>query len=267
VALRKAVEEIILPAFTRATGTVVDVLFEPTGLLLGRIEAGARPGIFLGITGSLEASASAEVFDLPSCKPVAKSGIGVAVPPGASSPDISSVDGLISALTTARSVAYSRTGPSGIYFSRLLRELGIAGQVDARSTIVDQGPPAQALIDGRADMAIHQMSELMLVPEARVIGPLPHTVQHYTEFSATLSRSAAEDVLASALLNFLTGPLARQAYRSGGLQPLQSPSAKVGVRWQRGILVPVTQGEAKEAEDSPRFDGENSRPEQLQVNR
>ena len=218
VALRKAVEEQILPAFTRATGTVVDVLFDPTGPLLRRIEAGARPGIFLGITGSLEATASADVFDLPSCKPVTKSGIGVAGPPGARSPDIGSVDGLISALTTARSVSYSRNGPSGIYFSRLLRELAIDGQVDARSTIVEQGPTAQALIDGRADIAIHQMSELMLVPEARVIGPLPHTVQHYTEFSATLSRKAASDGLATALFKFLTGPLATRAYRSGGLQ-------------------------------------------------
>lgn len=218
VALRKAVEEAILPAFMRSTGTVVDVVFEPTGLLLRRIEAGSRPGIFVGITRALEASASSEVFDLPSCRPVAKSGLGVAVPPDARSPDIGSVDGLISALTTARSVAYSRNGPSGIYFSRLLRELGIAEQVDARSTIVDQGPTAYALIDGRADMAIHQMSELMLVPEAAVVGPLPLTVQHFTEFSATLSRKAASDVLASALFNFLTGPLAGRAYRSGGLQ-------------------------------------------------
>jgi molybdate transport system substrate-binding protein len=128
------------------------------------------------------------------------------------------VDGLISALTTARSVAYSRNGPSGIYFSRLLRDLGIAERVDARSTIVDQGPTAHALIDGRADMAVHQMSELMLVPEASVVGPLPQAVQHYTEFSATLSRNAASDGLATALFKFLTGPLATRAYRSGGLQ-------------------------------------------------
>ncbi|MEV8150084.1 substrate-binding domain-containing protein [Arthrobacter sp. NPDC080073] len=182
------------------------------------MEAGARPGIFVGITGSVEASASSEVFDLPSCQPVAKSGIGVAVSPDASRPDIGSVDGLISALMTARSVAYSRNGPSGIYFARLLRELGIAKQVDSRSTIVDKGPTAYALIDGRADVAIHQLSELMLVPEATVIGPLPRTVQHYTEFSATLSHKALNDAVAYSLFGFLTGPLAARAYRGSGLQ-------------------------------------------------
>ena len=86
VALKKALEEHVLPAFMRATGATVDVLFEPTGLLLQRIEAGARPGILVGTTGSLEASAVTDIFDLPSCKPVAKSGIGVAVPPEAPPP-------------------------------------------------------------------------------------------------------------------------------------------------------------------------------------
>ena len=219
VALQKAAEEAILPAFTRATGVFVDVVFEPTNLLVQRIKAGALPAIFVGITGSLQEFAFTDIFDLPSCKPVAKAGIGLAVPPNASSPDIGSVDGLISALTTARSVAYSRNGPSGIYFARLLQELGIAEQVNSRSTIIAQGPTAFALMDGRSDLAIQQMSELMLVPEAKIIGPLPHPVQHYTEFSAAASRKAAQDPATSALFGFLSGPLARSAYTSGGLKP------------------------------------------------
>ena len=220
-ALRKVLEETILPAFTGATGTIVEVVFEPTSMLLRRIEAGARPGIFLGITGTLEASAGPGVFELTSSKPVAKSGIGVAVPANASRPCIASVERLVSVLTTARSVAYSRAGPSGIYFSGLLRELGIAEQVDARSTIVDDGPVACALIDGRSDLAIQQMCELMFVPGATVIGHLPDAVQHFTEFSATLSGKAANDVAASALFDFLTGALAVSAYTSGGLEPFQ----------------------------------------------
>jgi ABC-type molybdate transport system substrate-binding protein len=37
VALKQAVEVHVLPAFMRATGIAVDVVFEPTGLLLRRI--------------------------------------------------------------------------------------------------------------------------------------------------------------------------------------------------------------------------------------
>ncbi|BCW35884.1 molybdate ABC transporter substrate-binding protein [Arthrobacter sp. StoSoilA2] len=219
----------ILPAFTEATKAVVDVRYEPTGLLLKRIEAGARPAIFVGITGSLEASTSKDDFDLTTFLPVAKSGIGVAVPPNASSPDIGSVDQLISALLAARSVAYSRNGPSGVYFSRLLRELGIAEQVDSRSTIVDQGPTAYALLDGRSDLAIHQLSELMLVPEAKIIGPLPHAVQHDTEFSAALSHNALEDSLAASLFDFITDASAARAYHASGLQS-PDPRAVAGVQ-------------------------------------
>ena len=217
-ALRKVVEKTIIPAFTGATGTNVEVVFEPTRMLLKRIEAGSRPEIFLGITGALDASLAQGDFELTSSKPVAKSGIGVAVPPNVNRPCIASVEGFVSVLTTARSVAYSRTGPSGVYFSGLLRQLGIAEQVNARSTIVDEGPAACALMDGRADVAIQQMCELLVVPGVTVIGHLPDAVQHFTEFSAILSHHASTDVQACSLFDFLSGTLAGRAYVSGGLQ-------------------------------------------------
>lgn len=65
-------------------------------------------------------------FDVSSSRETAKVGIGAAVPPGSEHPDISSVEELMETLTNARSVAYSRNGPSGIYFASLIQELGIA---------------------------------------------------------------------------------------------------------------------------------------------
>lgn len=131
-----------------------------------------------GITGSLADLVSAGVLAAP--RPVARTGVGMAVPPGAPAPDISTVDAFISAVTAARSVAYSRSGPSGLYFAGLLERLGIAGQVKAKATIIDARPTALALLDGRADLAIQQLSELVLVPEARIVGPLPDASRHYT---------------------------------------------------------------------------------------
>lgn len=218
IALQKAVQGAVLEAFTRASGTAVNVVFEPTNILLNKIDQGARPDVVVGIAASLDAAAATGAVVPDSLRPVAKSGIGVAVSSGVILPDISSVGALIAALVNARSVAYSRKGPSGIYFADLLQRLGIAELVNSSATLIDQGPTANALLDGRADLAIHQMSELMLVPEAKIVGFLPDSVQHYTSFSAGLVGTSAGNLWGSALANFLCGATANSAYAAAGLQ-------------------------------------------------
>ena len=216
-ALKQAVDDVILPAFARAGGTPPETVFEPTFRLLTRIEAGARPDVMAGIAGSLADLVAANILTGP--RPVARTGVGVAVRPDAPIPDISTVDAFISAVTSARSVAYSRSGPSGIYFAGLLERLGIAEQVKARATVVDAGPTAVALLDGRADIAIHQLSELVLVPEAKIVGPLPAAVQEYTDFSTALGSEASRIPGAAALRDFLHSPEAIAAYAANGLEP------------------------------------------------
>lgn len=214
-ALKQAVQDVILPAFTTSTGLRVEAIYEPTRTLLTRVESGARPDVMAGITIGLAGLVSAGILADP--RPVARTGVGVAVPPQASVPDISTVDAFISAVTGARSVAYSRNGPSGLYFAGLLERLGIADEVKARATVVDAGPTALALLDGRADLAIQQMSELILVPEAQIAGPLPEAVQEYTDFSTALGTGASHPA-AAGLREFLHSPEARAAYAANGLE-------------------------------------------------
>ncbi|QHK20449.1 solute-binding protein [Pseudarthrobacter psychrotolerans] len=216
-ALKQAVQDVILPAFARAGGVPVEAVFEPTFRLLTRIEAGARPDVMAGITGSLADLAAANILTAP--RPAARTGVGLAVAPNAPIPDISTVDAFIAAVTSARSVAYSRSGPSGIYFAGLLERLGIAKQVKARATVIDAGPTAVALLDGRADIAIHQLSELVLVPEAKIVGPLPESVQEYTDFSTAVGSEASGIPGAAALRDFLHSPQALAAYVANGLEP------------------------------------------------
>jgi molybdate transport system substrate-binding protein len=215
-ALKRAVEEVILPAYLKAGGETVEAVFEPTFRLLARIESGDRPDVMAGITGALADLVAADIVSDP--RPVARTGVGMAVAPDAPVPDISSVDAFVRAVTNARSVAYSRSGPSGIYFAGLLERLGIAEQVKARATVIDSGPTAVALLDGRADLAIHQLSELILVPEAKIIGPLPEDVQEYTDFSTALGTSWSRPAGAADLRDFLHGTEARVAYAANGLE-------------------------------------------------
>lgn len=218
VALRGAIEDSILPAFTQDTGTLVDAHFAPTRILIQEITAGERPDVIIGITAALEGLDDG-ILDGGPLTPIAKAGIGVAVAPGAEIPDIASVEKLTGALTAARSVAYSRNGPSGIYFAKLLQDLGIAEQINEHATVVDQGFTATALLDGRSDLALQQMSELLAVPEARIVGLLPADVQHYTAFSAGVALQTKNSAGSGSLLRFLSTMRARAAYSGAGLEP------------------------------------------------
>ncbi|GGZ82267.1 molybdate ABC transporter substrate-binding protein [Streptomyces subrutilus] len=220
LAVKKALDDVILTAFTEQTGTEVDGIYDPTNVLLRRIEEGARPDVMIGVTGAFPALCDAGVIDRASVRDIARVGIGLAVPPGARPPAIDTVDALVTALRSARSVAYSRTGASGVHFAALLDRLGIADEVNARATVVEKGFTALAVTDGRADLAVQQMSELLFVPEARVAGPLPDGAQHFTELSAALGTAAVAHAGARALHAFLTGKEAGDAYRRAGLEAL-----------------------------------------------
>jgi molybdate transport system substrate-binding protein len=218
MALRGAINDSILPAFTRATGILVDAHFAPTSTLIQEITAGARPDVIIGITAALEGLDDG-ILDGGPLTPIAKAGIGVAVAPGAEIPEVSTVESLTGALTAARSVAYSRNSPSGIYFAKLLQDLGIAERINEHATVVDQGFAGAALLDGRADLALQQMSELIFFPEARIAGPLPADVQHYTAFSAGVALQTKNSAGSGSLTMFLGTKLARDAYSGTGLDP------------------------------------------------
>ncbi|MFF3978010.1 substrate-binding domain-containing protein [Streptomyces sp. NPDC001828] len=212
LAVRKALDEVVLPAFTRRTGVAVTAVFDPTVQLVRRIDAGQPFDVLIGVTDSFGPLAERGLVEIGTRTALARTGVGIAVPPGAPRPDISTRAALVATLRAARSVAYSRTGASGLYFAGLLDELGITAEINARATVIEKGFIAEAVVDGRADIAVQQLSELLFVPRADIAGPLPEEVQHYSHFSAILSTGSARSSEARSLLGHLRGPLAAEAY-------------------------------------------------------
>ncbi|WP_410652724.1 molybdate ABC transporter substrate-binding protein [Amycolatopsis sp. cmx-4-54] len=215
LSVKKALDDVLLHAFTKKHGVDVDVTYDPTTILVEKISEGAKPDVVIAVSSAFTELAAAGAVTPESRVVLARSGIGIATAPELDSPDIGTVDALRTALTSARSVAYSRSGASGIYFADLIRKFGIADEVNARATIVEKGFTALAVTDGRADLAVQQISELKFVPQAKIIGPLPDGAQHYSEMSAALGCTAPPE--AADLLRFLSGQEAKAAYRDAGL--------------------------------------------------
>ena len=147
------------------------------------------------------------------------SGVAVAVPAGAAQPDISSEDAVRKTVLAARKIGYS-TGPSGVQLAKLFARWGIADAVQARTVQAPPGVPVGALVArGEVDLGFQQLSELLHVPDIKIVGPLPPAIQINTTFSAGLCVVSSQAAVVRALLVFLTSPASAAAKTKQGMDP------------------------------------------------
>ena len=215
--VRGAFDADVVPAFEQAGGSVA-IEWAPTSVIMTRIDEGARADAVLVLGDAMDRLAAQDLIVPDSRVEVCRSRYAIAVKAGAPHPAIDTVEALVRALTAARSVAFSRSGASGIYFDKLLPRLGIADIVRAKATIIPSGFTAEKLVSGEADLAVQQMSELMVVPGIEVVGPFPDPVQEVTTFAAAVMRGAANPEGAARLVAALTTARAARAYAASGLE-------------------------------------------------
>ncbi|MEE7448249.1 molybdate ABC transporter substrate-binding protein [Methylobacterium radiotolerans] len=216
--VRGAFDAHVVPAFEAAGGRAA-IHWAPTTVLMKTLAEGETADAVLVLSDAMDRLVAEGRVEPESRVDVVRSRYGIAVKAGAPHPDIANVEALKRTLVAARSVAYSRTGASGIYFAGLLPRLGLAEAVNARATIIPQGFTAEKLVSGEADIAVQQISELMVVPGIEVVGPLPDPVQEMTTFAAAILRGATDRDGAARFLAGLTTPQAAEAYRTSGLEP------------------------------------------------
>jgi molybdate transport system substrate-binding protein len=153
---------------------------------------------------------------------LAGSNIGMVVRAGAAKPDISSVDAFKQVLLNAKSIAYSDSA-SGVYLSTVLfKRLGISDQIAAKSKMIPAEPVAAVVARGDAEIGFQQISELLPIPGAEVVGPLPSELQKVTVFAAGIATGAKQPEAGAQLIKYLASPAAVQAIRKSGLEPMSS---------------------------------------------
>lgn len=202
---------------TRELG--IETVYEPTAVIERAIAEGARPDLVICTTPAMERLVAQGVIEPASVRVLAASSIGVAIVPGAPVPDLSGVDQLVASLLSARAVAYSRTGASGQSFARLIDRLGIADEVNARAVVIEKGFVAETLIDGRADLAIQQLSELATVAGVEIAGPLPEGAQDRIVLASGVAVGRRDDPSARALDEALGSSRMAELLTAAHLEP------------------------------------------------
>ncbi len=177
----KPVVVALVPEFEKQTGHKVTIDNDTAGGLARRITGGEAFDLVVVPPGGIEPLVKAGKVVDGSAVRLARVAIGVAVKKGAPSPDISSVAAFQDALRKARAVAYidpAAGGSSGIYLSELFVKLGIADRIKPKAVLVPGGLVAERLVNDQADIALHQISEILAVPGATLVGPIPREIQN-----------------------------------------------------------------------------------------
>lgn len=222
LAVKLALESALLPAW-RGAGRDVDMEWSPTGVLIDRVRGGARGDVLIAIDQPIAELVEQGV--LHAVRPLARASFGLGVKRGARRPDISTPERFRETLLSARSVAYSLTGASGLHFQDVMERLGITDTVGARATAIHAGFTADRVIAGEADLAVQQISELMSVEGIDVVGPFPDPYQKHTDFSAAIFTDSGSPSAAEAFLDHLSDERAAAVYSNSGLQPRTAKAA------------------------------------------
>jgi molybdate transport system substrate-binding protein len=220
LALMKAMRALSMQ-YEQQTGTAVIADFAPTNALLNRIASGELADVAILTSEAINHLVDTGVLVRGSQVDLALSSVGIAVRAGAPQPEINSVDSLKSALLKAESIAYSKIGASGVFFADLIRRLGIADEINAKARIIPSGFTAELVASGEVELAIQQVSELMVVPGVEVAARLPSEVQSSTMFSAGVLSCSNQLKSATRLLEVLSSRECAPILRASGLDPLE----------------------------------------------
>lgn len=215
------------PKFERATGHKLVSAFDSTGLIVRRLVAGGEFDVVMINRTGIDSLAKSGKVIAESTTDVARSVAAAAVRNGAPKPDVSTVESFKRALLEAKSIARPSPavgGSSGDHIVKVLARLGIADEVNAKSLINEHpedisAAPGYMVANGRADLALHQLQELMAVPGIEIVGPFPGELQGQFMFSVALTTGTKQEEIGKKLIEFLHTPEAMTVIRAKGMEP------------------------------------------------
>jgi molybdate transport system substrate-binding protein len=220
-AIRAAMMD-IKPLFEQATEHRLIVSSDTSGRIARRIAGGEETDLLIVTSGGIDDLIKQGKVVAGSKVEIARSGLGAVVRTGAAKPDISTPEKFKDALLAAKTVAYTNPasgGASGVYFTRMLDQLGIADAVNSKAKFGEGGPIAQIVARGDAEFGIQQIPELLAYAGVDYVGPLPGSLQFYTRLAAGISAASRQSEAAKALLTFLASPPAIAVMKAKGMEP------------------------------------------------
>ena len=196
-------------------------------LVRDRIRAGEPFDLVITTQSRVEELAGANRVVADTVAIIARSLIGVGVRAGRHKPNIASVEAFIGTLSAAKSIACADPvfgTASGLYLVDLFDRLGLTAELKPKMRFISAagGAPVvvcAAVAEGRAELGIQQIAEIVSVPGVDLVGPLPREIQHVTVFAVAVASAAPNQSLARDFLTFFRSATARTITAAHGMEP------------------------------------------------
>lgn len=222
LALKDVFEDALIGPFIEKTGATVRRVYEPTAVLRDMVRHGETPDVLVGVTSTIQDMAADGDVRAASIRGLVRSEVGAAASLSSPAGSVETVADFRDLMDRASSVAYSAAGASGGVFQSVLTELGLTDTVIPKAVVLAKGFTAEAVRDGRAEIAIQQISELAAVPGVRILGPLPAGLGAYIELSTAIGAHAGNATLAEQLVRHLRAEEFAPVYRRAHLTPMMT---------------------------------------------
>jgi molybdate transport system substrate-binding protein len=207
------------PAFEQATGHKLNVVTDVAAVMKRRIEQGEAFDVAVLVNFQADALIRAGKLAADSRADVMKSGIGVAVRRGAPKPDISTVEAFRQTLLAAKSITYLKEGASTLHLDRVFAQLGIAEALKPKTVQPMTESVSEMVASGEAELGIIVIPNILSVPGAELVGPLPPELQSWIVFTAGASAQAPNPQAARDVIKLLTSPAAIESIKQKGMEP------------------------------------------------
>lgn len=219
----RTVMEDLVPKFERTTGYKCIVTVAAHEVALRRLRAGEAADLAVLTEEGIAMLVKEGRATGATVSSLAKVGLGVGVRKGSPRPDISTPEAFKRALLVAKSITYPNPAAgnaSGIYFQKVLEQLGIADAMKSKVVFVGSTNEMEPLLaSGEVELAVNQLANLLTVNGLEIVGPLPGNLQQMIPFSGVVMNGSKNAVAAKALIDFLRMPEAAKVIKSKGLEP------------------------------------------------
>jgi molybdate transport system substrate-binding protein len=210
----------IIAEFSKQTGHHVTYTAGSPAMVSQKLAAGEAFDVVVQSVPAMAELAKINGLKPETRKPAVRGGIGMAVNPSATAPDISTADAFKKTLIAAKSIGVGDPAVpngSGIVIQRILAASGIMDTIKSKVKVVGLDPGQEMIAKGEIELGLMNASEVRTF--VKFAGPVPAPLQDYTSYEVALTAKAADTGPALALAQFIAGPAAAQYWKTARMEP------------------------------------------------